>query len=211
MVINWYGQACFRLQSGKVAIFVDPFDKTIGLQPPRGEADIVMVTHDHPDHNNVATIGGKYFLVDGPGEYEVKGVKIFGINSFHDDKQGAEKGSNTMYSFEVEDLRVAHLGDLGQKKLTDEQLEQLGEVDVLMIPVGGVHTVDGEMAAGIVHQVEPKLVIPMHYKIAGSKSSINDASQFLKELGYEGEAVDKLTVKKKDLSEDKMQIAVMKI
>ncbi len=210
MVINWYGQSCFRLQSGKLTLFIDPFAKSIGLQPPRGEADLVMVTHDHPDHNNVGALSGDFFLIDGPGEYEAKGVRILGIQCFHDMKNGAERGLNTIYRFEVEDMTFVHCGDLGQKELTSEQLEALGDVDVLMIPVGSVYTIDGKQAAKIVNQIEPKLVIPMHYKIPGLSVKLEDASEFLKELGYEGSAVDKLTLKQKDLSEEHMQIIVMK-
>ena len=210
MIIQWYGQACFRIQSGQTVIFIDPFAKTIGLTPPRGEAHIVLVSHHHPDHNNAHALSGEFFLADGAGEYEVKGVKIFGIPSFHDDKEGSERGPNTIFRLEAEDMTIVHLGDLGQKHLTDEQLEQLGEVDVLMIPVGGIYTVDGEEAAALVHKIEPKLVIPMHYKIKGLSVKLNDASVFLKELGHEGSPVDKLTLKKKDLSEDRMQVVVMK-
>lgn len=210
MIIQWYGQACFRIQSGATVIFIDPFAKTIGLQPPRGEAQLVLVTHDHADHNNAAALGGDFFLVDGPGEYEVKGIKITGISSFHDNAEGKERGLNTMYRVEVEGMVLAHVGDLGQKTLSDEQLEQMGEVDVLMVPVGGVYTIDGEQAAAIVHKIEPKLVIPMHYKISGHTGKLQDAETFLKELGHEGEAVDKLTLKPKDLSEEHMQVVVMK-
>jgi L-ascorbate metabolism protein UlaG (beta-lactamase superfamily) len=210
MIIQWYGQACFRIQSGQTVIFIDPFDKKIGIQPPRGEAHVVLMTHGHSDHNNAQALSGDFFSVDGPGEYEVKGIKILGVASFHDEKKGAERGGNTMYRIDMEDITLAHLGDIGQKNLTDEQREALGEVDVLMIPVGGVYTVNGEIAASIVHQVEPKLVIPMHYKIKGLVPKLEDASVFLKELGYEGTPVDKLTVKRKDLSEERMQVVVMK-
>lgn len=210
MIIQWYGQACFRIQSSATVIFIDPFAKSIGLQPPRGEAHIVLVSHNHPDHNNAQALSGEFFLAEGPGEYEVKGVKIFGIPSFHDDREGSERGLNTIFRLDAEDMTIVHLGDLGQKHLTDEQLEQLGEVDVLMIPVGGIYTVDGEAAAALVHKIEPKLVIPMHYKIKGLAVKLDDASAFLKEIGHEGAAVEKLTVKYKDLSEDHMQVVVMK-
>lgn len=210
MVINWYGQACFRIQTGKTAIFIDPYDKSIGLQPPRGEANIVMVTHGHRDHNNTGSLQGTFFAIDGPGEYEVGGVKVRGISSFHDDTGGKERGLNTIFRLEAEDIALAHLGDFGQASITDEQLEELGAVDILLIPVGGVYTIDGETAVNIVHQIEPKLVVPMHYKIPGLNIKLDDASQFLKELGYKGEAVGKLTVKKKELPEERMEIVVMR-
>ena len=209
MIIKWYGQACFRVQSGKTIIVIDPFAKSIGLQPPRGEVDIVMVTHDHDDHNNIHSLQGEFFLIDGPGEFEVKGVKVMGISSFHDTKEGNERGLNTIYSLKVEDIHLVHLGDFGQDSLTDEQLDALGEVDVLMVPVGGIYTIDGTKAASIVHQVEPKLVIPMHYKISGLSVKLNSASQFLKELGQEGTEMEKLVLKKKDLNKERMEIVLL--
>ncbi len=211
MIITWYGQACFRIQSGKVSIVIDPFDKSIGLTPPRGEAHIVLVTHNHKDHNNIKTIGGDPFVVDSPGEYEKSGAKVTGIHSFHDDKQGSDRGMNTMYVITMEDMRIAHLGDIGQDELSDEQKEILGEVDILMVPVGGVYTIDGEKATSITNSIAPKIVIPMHYKIPGLSIKLQDANQFIKEFGYEGKPVEKLTIKKNDLPQDRMEVVVMKI
>jgi len=125
---------------------IDPYDEKIGLKLPNLSADIVLVTHNHSDHNNVAGVKGTPFVIDGPGEYEVKEVFINGISSFHDDKEGKERGLNTIYVIEAEDLRFCHLGDLGQKQLTDEQLEKIDGIDVLMIPVGGEYTIDSSSA-----------------------------------------------------------------
>ena len=212
MVITWYGQSCFKIQSGETVIFTDPFDKSIGLTPPRGAANIVTVSHQHLDHNNVAALNGEPLVVEGPGEYETKGVSVKGIFSFHDDKEGKERGANTIFMLEVEGIKICHLGDLGQKKLTDEQLEHIDEADILMIPVGGVFTVDAEEAAEIINQIEPRIVIPMHYKIPGLEMKLAGVDDFLKEMGAaKKETVDKLTLKKKDLSQDDTQVVVMKI
>jgi len=212
MVITWYGQSCFKIQSGETVIFTDPFDKSIGLTPPRGVAHIITISHQHLDHANAESLSGEPLVIDGPGEYEIKGVGIKGIFSFHDDQEGKERGANTIFVLEVEGIKICHLGDLGQKKLTDEQLEKIDEADILMIPVGGVFTVDGEEAAEIINQIEPRLVIPMHYKIPGLEIKLAGVDDFLKEMGVaKKETADKLTLKKKDLPREGMQVVVMKI
>lgn len=212
VVITWYGQSCFKIQSGETVVFTDPFDKEIGLTPPRGQANIVTVSHEHRDHNNSAALSGEPLVIEGPGEYETKGVEVRGILSFHDDKEGKERGASTIYAIEIEGIKICHLGDLGQSKLTAEQVEQIDGVDILMIPVGGTYTIDGETAVDIINQVEPRLVIPMHYKIPGLTIKLDGVEVFLKEMGVaKKDAVDKLTLKKKDLPEEEMQVAVMRI
>jgi len=170
MQIIWRGQSCFQIivarnKGEQTSIVIDPFSETIGLRVPKLEADIVLVTHDHPDHNNVKAVSGSPFLISGPGEYEIRGVFIQGISSWHDEKEGKERGENTIYAIEAEDLKLCHLGDLGQKELTDEQLERIGDIDILMIPVGGVYTISAKEALKIMSQIEPKITIPMHYQI----------------------------------------------
>lgn len=213
MVISWYGQSCFKIQSGETIAVIDPFDKKIGLTPPRQiGADLILVTHHHYDHDNVAAVAGSPFIIDGPGEYEVRGIKILGVFSFHDNNEGKERGTNTIYLIDWEGLRLCHLGDLGQAALNDEQLDLLDEVDILMAPVGGKFTIDAEEAAKIIKQIEPKIVIPMHYKISGLAIDLDPLDKFLKELGLaEKEAAGKLTIKKKDLPVEGMEVAVMKV
>lgn len=214
MVITWYGQSCFRVQSGSTTVVFDPFKKTIGLNPPKGEANMVLITHEHDDHNNPNTIKGEPFIVDTPGEYEKQGVRILGVSSFHDDKEGEENGLNTMYSMSIEDITVGHLGDLGQKHLTDEQLETLNGIDILMVPVGGGTTLDAERALEVVNQIEPKISIPMHYKVKGLKQKLDSVETFLKEVGQtDVKPQEKLTIKKKDLpgEDDKMEVVVLKL
>ncbi len=211
MVISWYGHSCFKIQSGEIVVFTDPFSKEIGLTPPRSQAHIVTISHNHFDHNNVEAISGNPLIINGPGEYETKGVNIRGIFSYHDDKLGKERGTNTIYVIEIEGIKICHLGDLGQKKLTDEQLEQIDEVDILMVPVGGEATLDAEEAVEIINQIEPRLVIPMHYKIPGLNLKFAGVEAFLKEMGItKPEIVDRLTLKKKDLPQDGAKIVVMK-
>ncbi len=212
MVITWYGQSCFKIQSGETVVFTDPFSKEIGLVPPRGQANIVTVSHQHLDHNNHQSLSGEPLMVDGPGEYESKGVNIKGVLSYHDNQEGKERGTNTIYVIEIEGMKICHLGDFGQNKLTDEQLEKIDEVDVLMIPVGGTYTLDGEKAVDIINQIEPRIVIPMHYKIPGLAVKLDGVEVFLKEIGAgKKEAVDKLTLKKKDLPPEETEVVVMKV
>jgi len=216
MQIIWRGQSCFEMLSSQgknnhVNIVVDPFDEATGLRVPKMEADILLVTHDHHDHNNVKAVGGNPFLIQGPGEYEVKGAYVQGIDSFHDESQGKERGQNTIYTIEVEDLRICHLGDLGQKELTPEQVEKIGEVDILMIPVGGVYTISAKEAVKIMSQIEPNIVIPMHYQIPKLKVKVEGLDRFLKTMGIKKiEPLAKLSIKKKDISLEEAKIMVLK-
>ncbi|MBI2624558.1 MBL fold metallo-hydrolase [Candidatus Parcubacteria bacterium] len=199
MVITWYGQSCFRIQSSETVLVIDPFSKEIGLVPPRGRADAVLVSHHHFDHNNVSSLEGEPAVLDGPGEYEVKEVAVRGILADHDEVGGAERGKVTIFTLELEDIRLCHLSDLGQKRLTETQVEAIGEVDILLVPVGGVYTIGGREAALVVNQIEPRIVIPMHYLLPGLTINLEPADAFFKEMGIAVEAMPKLTLKKKDL------------
>ena len=211
MQLSWYGQSCFKIESRDVTIAIDPFSKTIGLTPPRFKSDILLVTHAHSDHANLDTLPGSPFLIQGPGEYEVKGVSVRGLRTFHDNSSGAERGLNTVYIIEVEDIKICHLGDLGEEKLREETQEAIGDVDILLIPVGGTYTIDGKAASGIVHAIEPRIVIPMHYKIPGLAISLASAEPFLKEMGIKNaEATEKLVIKKKDLPEAETRVVLLK-
>lgn len=215
--IYWAGQSCFQIsvsnsREHSADIVIDPFEElATGLKFPNLSADILLVTHNHKDHNNIKDVKGTPFVIQGPGEYEVKEVFIQGIPSFHDDKEGKEKGQNTIYLIETEELRFCHLGDLGQKQLTDEQLEKIDKVDVLMIPVGGEgYTVDSVSAQKIISQIEPRIVIPMHYALPKLKMKLDDVAKFLKSMG-KGTITpqDKFVVKISTLPKDGMEIVVL--
>lgn len=213
MTISWYGHSCFKItnQGGHLTIITDPFDKSIGLTPPRASADIVTVSHDHSDHNNIKAISGQPFIINGPGEYEVKGVRTIGVSSFHDKKQGEERGLNTIYVIELDKIKICHLGDFGQERLENGQLEIIGQADILMIPIGGTYTIDASEAVKIAEQIEPHLIIPMHYKLPNLKINLAGLPEFLKEMGLEKKsAVDKITLKKKDLVGKEMEVVVFK-
>jgi L-ascorbate metabolism protein UlaG (beta-lactamase superfamily) len=210
MHIVWHGHSMFKIMSKEATIVTDPYDsKMVGLTSPRPKADIVLVSHQHEDHNNVSIVKGEYKLISGPGEYEVKGVHIRGIETYHDDKKGAERGLNTVYVFTTEEMNLAHLGDLGQP-LDDEQIEEIGEVDVLMIPVGGVYTIDHRQAEEVVNQIEPRLVIPMHYKIPKLKIKLDPVDKFLADMGASKvEPLPKLSLKKKDLPREETKVVLL--
>ena len=215
MNISWYGQSCFKLQSKDVILITDPFDKKTGLKPPFGAADIVTVSHDHYDHNNFQTLKNNPFLVDSAGEYEIKKVTVRGIESYHDNMNGKERGSNVIYVIEMEDITICHLGDLGQNSLQDKQLEKIGPIDILLIPIGGVSTIDWKESNNIISQIEPRIIIPMHYKIpgvAGDLLKLDDINNFSKEHGISpNDAIDKFNIRKKDLPQEKAQVTIMKI
>lgn len=219
MQISWYGHSCFRInlkgkagldQAEGITIVTDPFDKSLGLTTPRFKADLVLVSHNHFDHNNTEPFP-EAVIIREPGEYDLKGIEILGVRSFHDEKQGAERGENIIFKIKAEEINLVHLGDLGQKELQEHQLEKLGEVDVLFIPVGGTYTIDAKTAQAVVAQIEPRIVIPMHYKIPKLDLAIAAVEPFLKEMGVEKTApVEKLSLKKKDLPQQELKVVLFK-
>lgn len=223
LTIQWHGLSCFRvaakLDRSEAVIVTDPYDPSRGAKLPRNlEADIVTVSHDHLSHNYVEGVGGEKFVIRGPGEYEVKGVFVYGIASGHGKKEEGDKGvksdkgsngRNTLYRIEVGDLSLAHLGDLGHE-LTDKELEQLQNVDILFVPIGGAGvTIGSKIAAEIVSQVEPRIVIPMHFRLPDFKETLEPVDKFLKEMGGPRETVEKLKITKKDLLAEETKVIVM--
>ncbi len=209
MDITWYGHSCFRLRSRKRTLITDPYRKGIGYSLPRLRADIVTVSHDHPDHNNVRAVKGDPKIISGPGEYEIDGIFVIGIPTFHDGRQGKLRGRNTVYLFDFEELTICHLGDLGHLP-TQAQAEDLGDVDVLLIPVGGVTTIGAARASEVISVLEPKIVIPMHYKTKAVKElKVQPVDQFLKEMGIKKtDPQDTLKVAKSGLPSD-TQVIIM--
>ncbi len=213
--IWWYGQACFRIKGRNTTIVVDPYDANFtGLSPLKVEGDVVCITHDHEDHNNAQAVKGTSdakspFVTSGPGEYEISGVNIVGVSSFHDNKEGEERGKNTVYKITIDDVDFVHLGDLGQKKLTQVQIETLSSCDVLFIPVGGVYTISAGDVPDIISAIEPKIIVPMHYKVAKLKFDLDPVSKFLEVMGKEKlEPISKLSISKEKLPQE-VEIAVL--
>lgn len=215
MIISYLGHSCFKIQDKTgtegVTVVTDPFDKSIGLKVPNFEADIVTVSHSHNDHSNAGALRSEPFIIESAGEYEVKGVAINGIESYHDAKEGAERGKNIIYRIDIDNISVAHLGDLGHE-LDAKQLERLEGTDILLIPVGGKYTIDAKKAIEVIKQIEPRIVIPMHYKIKGSKiDDIDSVDKFIKESGMTPTNEEKLKISKKDLPQEDTELVILSI
>ncbi len=163
MDITWLGHSSFKIKGKEVALITDPYDSSLGYKGPRSTANIVTITHAHPGHSNAAGVDGTPRVFSRPGEYEVKGVFVIGFPTFHDAAQGANRGRNVAYLIEMEELRLCHLGDIGHTP-SSKQIEELSGIDIIFIPVGGVSTIDAKTAAEIVRLLNPKIVIPMHYR-----------------------------------------------
>ena len=183
---------------------------------PPGPKPVEVFTNAAPaalDNADAITLPGgiKPMVFKDPGEYEVAGVVITGINSFHDDSEGTERGKNIIFHLIFDGLNIVHLGDLGQTKLTEEQITQIGQVDILIVPVGSIYTINGKAAAAIVSQLEPKIIIPMHYKIEGLKFELEGAEGFLKEMGVENVIPQpKLSISKDKLPEEPQVVILSK-
>ncbi|MFH0840781.1 MAG: MBL fold metallo-hydrolase [bacterium] len=215
MHISWLGHSCFKLQDkigpDGVIVICDPFDSEYtGLKMPSIEADIVTISHDHKDHNNIKAIRKEPFVIKNSGEYETRGVFIEGIHSYHDTEKGAKRGNNIMYRIEIEDLSIAHLGDLCTE-LDSKQLEKLEGTDILLIPVGGTYTLDAKKAVEVINQIEPRIIIPMHYSVPGLKIDLAPLDKFIKEIGLVPTYEEKLKITKRDLPEETTELVVLKI
>lgn len=208
MDIYWYGQAFFKIKGKTSTVVIDPFDPDFtGIKPPKQSelegVDAVLVTHSHKDHNNLSIISGTPVIISGPGEYEVKGNSIVGVSTYHDKSEGKERGKNTVYHIDIDGLNVVHLGDLGCS-LSEEQVSEVGNTDILLVPVGGTYTIDGKEASEIVSQLEPSIIIPMHYGgVQGLKFPLEGVDKFLKEMGAENVTPqNKISVTKDKLPEE---------
>ena len=181
MKVKWLGHATFVITSDAgTKIITDPYTpaEKLNYGEIKESADIVTVSHDHFDHSNVASVQGNPEVVRGTAE--IKGVKFNGIPTYHDEAQGEQRGSNTIFCFEVDGVKVCHLGDLGHQ-LTDKQVEEIGKVDILLVPVGGFYTIDATVASKVCDQLKPKVIIPMHFKTNKCAFPISSADEFLHE------------------------------
>jgi L-ascorbate metabolism protein UlaG (beta-lactamase superfamily) len=208
MEITWLGHACFRVRGREATILIDPYGREHGnLGKP--SADIVLVSHDHPGHSYVDGVVGARKTLTEPGEYEIKSVPIVGVQTAHDGEGGRRRGRNIAWAFHVEEISVCHLGDIGAP-LSSAQVDELGGVDVLLVPVGGHNTVNAAQASEIVTQLEPKIVIPMHYGVPGrSEMPLEPVEAFLRQQGTSGaEPQPRLTITRPGLP-DETQVVVL--
>ncbi|HNU76432.1 MAG TPA: MBL fold metallo-hydrolase, partial [bacterium] len=208
------GHSCFKIKDKTISLVIDPYNPKIGYKLPKLSSDVVLVTHDHFDHNYIEGVSDYRLLVDGPGEYEVGGCFIYGKSVDHDEKNGEERGKVTMYLITIDDFNILHLGDLG-RELTQEEMERIPNVDVLMIPVGNKYTIDEKAAVKVISALEPSYVIPMHYKtddLTGVEG-LSGVEEFLEEMGVGDDVkkdLDKLVLNSKTDLDGETQVVVLK-
>jgi len=199
MEIDWFGHSCFRLKSRDGVVITDPYSKEIGLSFARPRGDIVTISHEHPGHSYAPGVKVEPKVIVSAGEYEIKNIFITGIRTAHDKKNGKDRGTNTVYVFDLDGLTICHLGDLGHVP-AQPQAEAFGNVNVLLIPVGGVSTINAGEAAEIVSMLEPNIVIPMHFQHNDLNFKLDPAAKFFKEMGIKApNAVASLKVTKDSL------------
>lgn len=219
MQITWHGFSCFRISETinghEVSVVIDPFEPQDGAKLPRNlSADVVISSHDHDKHNNVEAVSGTDgkatpFIIDGPGEFEVKDAFVTGISTYHDEVEGKQKGTNTMYYVTIGDLHIVHLGDL-KHPLEEKHLEDFHSVDILFVPVGGDGVLNGKQAAEVVAQLEPRIIIPMHYRSGSVGASLDTAESFLKAMGgAKPETMPKLKMSTKDLPQEDSRVILL--
>ncbi len=214
MEITYIAHSCFKIKSKNQTIVIDPYNpEKTGYKLPKMSPDMLLITHQHDDHNfKEGTVDAK-LIIEGPGEYEKDDIYVTGIKTFHDDKKGAERGVNTIYAIEAENITLLHLGDLGHE-LDEDTLSELPDVDILFIPVGGTYTIDAEAAAKVIASIEPGIVIPMHYQPANpSKLSedLDKVEKFLEEMGVEKPTPQEmLKISKKSEIPDDTEVVVLK-
>jgi len=217
MHISWYGQSCFKIQTKpkrgekNVIITTDIFDTKSGLRPPQGQMDVITLSNIKYRTKKIDKLEKKSFIIDASGEYSLNGVNIEGIESWQDNKQEKGIGRNTIFIIDSEDIRICHLGNLGQT-LTEEQIEAIGEVDILLIPVGDSNTLNLKAIKEIIGQLEPGILIPMNYKVKGLKEKLEDCTTFCKEFG--GDRIkkeEKLTIKAKDVKDLENHLVVLNV
>ena len=179
--VRWHGHSCFEVATDDITVVTDPHDgKSLGIRPPHVRADVVLVSHDHFDHAAIRVVEkpGSTEIVTDLRPREFGDLRLRGVETYHDVNKGESRGGNIAFCFELQGVTFCHLGDLGHV-LSPEQVEVMGQVDVLFVPVGGVFTIDAEAAWEVVRQLDPKIVVPMHYRVGGLSLSINDISPFL--------------------------------
>ena len=202
MNIKWFGHACFRLKDRSGTAFTDPYPFNLGYTRPKSKADIVTISHGHPNHSSLEGFTTSPYVITRPGEYEVSRIFVTVIRAYHDNKKGATLGYNNVTLFQFDDLSVCHLGDLGHM-LSQEEVEKLGEVDVLLVPVGGGSTLNASQAAELISLIEPTIVIPMHYKTPLYPDKLDPVDKFFKEMGTTApESLSDLKVTRSSLPEE---------
>lgn len=217
MIITYHGHSTFKLKGKSGTVVTDPYHEYIGFSLPKMAADMVTISHDHKDHSDISritpTAGRKRpFIITENGEYEVGGISVFGLSSFHDGVQGAERGTNNIYTILIDSVRVCHLGDLGHE-LSTQQLEDIGTIDVLLCPVGGSFTLNPDQAINTIRAIEPAFVIPMHYNTPEHDQDVfgdlKPLETFVTAFGFSPKVTDKLEISGKIQSAEETQLVLL--
>ena len=204
MHIQYFGLSSFKFTTKEAVVVTDPFDKKSGLTPPRGGAEIIILAEKENElYSQVSGITGDPFKAYDPGEYDIKGVTITGVPLKEDKK------FITAFLIENEDIRILNLTHIKEFSMKEDELEDLGDIDILILPVGGHSVMEASLAAKVVNQVDPAIVIPSHYKIPGLEIEADPLEKFIKEMGGKSEEMDKIIVKKKDLNHEETKIIVL--
>ncbi|MGH2449904.1 MAG: MBL fold metallo-hydrolase [Candidatus Limnocylindria bacterium] len=208
MDLTWLGHACFRMRGREGIVLTDPPDPKSGHAIPKTDAHLVTISHDHDGHSSLKSVGGEPVVLSGPGEYEVREILVTGLGSFHDDEGGKARGGNTIFAIRLDDLVVCHLGDLGHS-LPSGDLERIGDVDIVLVPISGAETnLSAARAAEIIHLLEPKVVVPMSYDPDSQKKD-SPFDRLLHELGVkELVPVAKLSVSRSSLPAEVQVVAL---
>lgn len=204
MQIQFFGLTSFKITTKEAVVITDPFSKDSGLSSPRGQADIVILSEKENElYSTESGISGEYFLIPDPGEYDLKGVTVTGIPLKQEDSHVVA------WLIESEDIKILNLSHIKNWNMTEDDIESLGDIDILIVPVGGESVLDSSTAAKIVNEIEPKIVIPSHYLTPGVKLKLSDIEKFKKEMGGKVELLDKLTLKKKDLNNEAIRVTIL--
>lgn len=209
MQISYHGHACFSIKHGEESLVTDPYDDSVGLKLPELKPTIVTVSRKHPHHNNAKAVQGEPKVFDWPGEYETSGIHLMGISSFHNPKEDTEQLENTIFIISWSGIKICHLGSLGTK-LTPEQTEAVGDVDILFVPVGGKGVIDAKKAKEVIEQIEPRVIIPMMFNTEGSTAGLDPLEPFLAEMGAQAaDRLDSFTLKRSELPDDASKVVVL--
>jgi L-ascorbate metabolism protein UlaG (beta-lactamase superfamily) len=209
MDVTWYGHACFRLRGRRTTVVTDPYPPSLGAKLPRLDAQLVTISHPSENHSFAGGLPDDAYVVAGPGEYEVAEVQVQGLDTLQGTPDGGPPRHNTIYVIEIDDVRVCHLGDLG--RIPDERLEErIGDVDLLLLPVGGGTALDATNAAEVVRQIEPRYVVPMHYALPRLKVQLDPLDRFVQEMGITVvEPQPKVTVQSTSSAESEIKVVIL--
>lgn len=214
MEITYIGHSCFKIKDKTISLVIDPYNPKIGYKLPKLSCDALLVTHNHFDHNYIEGVSDYRLLIDGPGEYEIGGCFVYGRYVDHDEKNGEDRGKVTMYLITIGDINILHLGDLGCE-LSQEDMEKIPSVDVLMIPVGNKYTIDEKTAVKVISALEPSYVIPMHYNTPDltGVEGLSGVDEFLDEMGVDDgvkKDLEKLVINSRSDLDGETQVVVLK-